>query len=301
MISSKECFCAVKIRIGLCEVEFSEKWIRIQQFKPGIMEIDKILSQVDMEINPQSTEYKTRIVIQSNELTLYVNNKEMLKTPGIKHDFADIAITTFQHSFDILSLTLSTPHKNGYSINKTNKYVDIIAIFHPSQFNKGTGLKEHHFIVWESGNAVKNALFTTFVSDSVLHQALVEVGGKPGNNLTQEVWTKRKSKKSKEPDKRAKGSKIDLEIIYGNQKFTPDKVLTEMNKNHYDFHFAGNLALIPHWRSGCVVCLQSCPGGKIGNSTYTIRDLVNGIPKFDIAKGLPFGEGDKVVIRFLVK
>lgn len=30
-----------------------------------------------------------------------------------------------------------------------------------------------------------------------------------------------------------------------------------------DFRFGGNKALIPVWRSGCILCLQSCPGGKV--------------------------------------
>ncbi len=84
-------------------------------------------------------------------------------------------------------------------------------------------------------------------------------------------------------------------------EFLPEQVLTDISKKQYDFHFAGNLALIHHWRSGCVVCLQSCPGGKIGNSTYTMRDLANGIPKFKVASGLPFEEGDKVLVRFFIK
>jgi len=30
--------------------------------------------------------------------------------------------------------------------------------------------------------------------------------------------------------------------------------------------------LIPVWRSGCVTCLFSCPGGKTSNAAFTIRD-----------------------------
>lgn len=301
VMSSKECFCALKIRMGLCEVEFAEKWIRVQQFKKNVTNIEKVLAQVNREIEPESREYKAKIVIKRNQLTLFMNENKVLNTVIPKHDFTDLAITTFKEPFDITSLSLYSPQKNGYIIDKLNKLVDVVAQFHSSRFNRGFGLKDHHFIVWESGNAVANALFTTFVSDSVLHRAIEEVGGKPGNNLSQEAWTKRKSKKSQEPDKRATGSKIDLQIIYGNMTFTPDQVLSDLNSKQYDFRFAGNISLIHHWRSGCVVCLQSCPGGKIGNSTYTIRDLVKGVPKFKVAPGLPFGEGDKVVIRFQIK
>ncbi len=301
MIESEECFCALKLRIGRGEIEFSEKWLRVQQYGSNLKQVEKILVQLDRDIQTARMEMKAIIEIKNNLLSVSVNGQKMLTVENFIHDFKAIVLSSYKKYFDILNFSVATPHSQGYSINKEKKEIDLVAVFRPSQFNTGEGLQNHHYIVWESGNAVKNALFTTFISDSLLHEALVSVGGKPGNNLTQDTWTKRRIKKSTEPDKRAKGSVIGISVIYGTHQFTPAEILHELNNRAINFKFAGNLDLIPQWHSGCIACLQSCPGGKIGNATYSIRDLEKGIPKFSLKTGLPFREGEKVLLRFAVR
>lgn len=185
-------------------------------------------------------------------------------------------------------------------VNKEQKFVDVAGVYHPAYFNGPVGLKQHHFIVWENGKSGKHALFTVYVSDSLIHDALIEASAQPGNNLTLDTWDKRKSKKSSEPDKRVEGSSITIEILHENKTYTVNQILTDKHDNPFDFRFGGNLDFIPHWQSGCVVCLQSCPGGKVGNRSYTIRDLERKIPEFTVNKTLPFKEGDEVLIRFRI-
>jgi hypothetical protein len=186
-------------------------------------------------------------------------------------------------------------------VDKNNTSVSIAAIFHPSHFNRNGGLKQHHFIVWEKGKAARNALFTTFAPDSAVYNALISIGAIAGNNLTQATWDKRNNPSSPEPDKKTEGSAISIGISFQNNTYTPAMILIDNNKKQYDFRFAGNYALIPIWKSGCVACLQSCPGGKIGNRTYSIRDLVNQIPRFSVVPGTGIKEGDTVIIVFSVK
>ncbi len=49
-----------------------------------------------------------------------------------------------------------------------------------------------------------------------------------------------------------------------------------------DMRFGGNKALIAEWQSGCIICLYSCPGGKISNRAYTIRDYVKSPQNFSV-------------------
>lgn len=182
-----------------------------------------------------------------------------------------------------------------------DKTVTVSAVFHPARFNHTRGLKQHHFIVWEKGKAGDLALFTCGVPDSILFKALVSVGGVPGNNLTLDTWEKRNDKSSPDPDTRAAGSPVGIAITHNGIVYQTGQILKDLNSKDYDFRFAGNYAFIPMWRSGCIACLQSCPGGKIGNSTYTIRDLANSIPRFSVIPGIPLKEGDVVTITFTVK
>jgi len=53
-----------------------------------------------------------------------------------------------------------------------------------------------------------------------------------------------------------------------------------------DMRFGGNRANIPKWKSGCVVCLYSCPGSKVGNARYIVRDYANDVTRFRVKPGI---------------
>jgi hypothetical protein len=186
-------------------------------------------------------------------------------------------------------------------VNKDSSFLEIAACYRPNQFNKGRGLHNHHFIVWDGGRASSSALFVTSVSDSIVVQACADMGGVPGNNLTRDSWEQRDNPRNADPDIVATGSSIAISVRYNNRTYTPDTILTDVTGKGFLFRLAGNLALIPVWHSGCVVCLQSCPGGKIVNSRYTMRDLALDHSVFARKSNLPFHDGDTVVIRFTLE
>ncbi len=57
------------------------------------------------------------------------------------------------------------------------------------------------------------------------------------------------------------------------------------------------VAKVPEWLSGCVVCLYSCPGSKVGNASYTIRDHVDGTTHFGVRPGVLPADGTEVTVR----
>ena len=63
--------------------------------------------------------------------------------------------------------------------------------------------------------------------------------------------------------------------------------------------FGGNAANIPKWKSGCIVCLYSCPGSKVGNARYTVRDYEKGVTRFRAKPGVLPADGTsiRVVLR----
>ena len=67
--------------------------------------------------------------------------------------------------------------------------------------------------------------------------------------------------------------------------------------------FGGNAANIPKWKSGCIVCLYSCPGSKIGNARYTVRDYTKDVTRFRAKPDAlpPDGTRVGVVLRLAAK
>lgn len=62
--------------------------------------------------------------------------------------------------------------------------------------------------------------------------------------------------------------------------------------------FGGHRENIPRWKSGCVVCLYSCLGSKVGNARYTVRDFVKGTTDFRVRPGVLPEDGTEVTIIF---
>ncbi len=157
----------------------------------------------------------------------------------------------------------------------------------PSHFNRPEGLADHHLIVWREGKAGDLALIQTDISDREILQALEELGGKPGNNLGADAWLMRHNPLSKVPDQAVTGTRVELTLRLEGREVRLDKLLTDLGGRGYQFHLGGHEALIPLWRSGCVICLESCPGGRISNARYTMRDLAAGRARFRLKPGLP--------------
>jgi len=66
--------------------------------------------------------------------------------------------------------------------------------------------------------------------------------------------------------------------------------------------FGGHRANIPKWKSGCVVCLYSCPGSKVGNARYTVRDWVKETTRFRVRKDAPLpADGGRVSVIFRLR
>jgi hypothetical protein len=179
--------------------------------------------------------------------------------------------------------------------------IRLLAVLQPEAFGKGwfTHMPGHHAVTWKGGRKADEALLTTFVSDSELYDAMIAIGAKPGNNLTQAVWEERNDPSSTAPEMRVQGSPVDVFVWWKGlpKPLEFSKLVNDSNVKGIELRFGGHKALIPVWKSGCIVCLQSCPGGKISNQRYTIRDYVEGRATFTVNRSVvPEGARKAVVI-----
>ncbi len=158
----------------------------------------------------------------------------------------------------------------------------------------------YHFVVWEGGRAGDGALFRSQVTDTQVLEALESLGGQPGNALGLDVWDERDDPSSTAPDKIIKGPAVEILVrVPGRQEpLTLDEILIDPGGKGFDMRFGGHRANIPRWKSGCVVCLYSCPGSKVGNARYTVRDFVDGTTRFAVREGALPADGTEVTLIF---
>lgn len=161
----------------------------------------------------------------------------------------------------------------------------------------------YHLIVWRGGGAADHSLFRAEVTDSQVLDALIGLGAEPGNGLRIDSWDERYDPDSSAPDRVIAGPPVRIEVR------TPDSdspllledFLVDPGERGFDMRFGGHRANIPEWHSGCVVCLYSCPGSKVGNATYTVRDFVQGATHFGVDPGALPPDGTSVRIRLILE
>ncbi len=166
---------------------------------------------------------------------------------------------------------------NGLVVDRTAREVRIPAKVQPHAMDRPFGVKGHHAVVWKEGRSKLWALFVAEVSDHDVRAALDSLGAHRGENLTPDTWNAREEASNREPDKRVEGSRIEVFVEWKGQPRVPlASLLSEEGKPApvVDFRYGGNERWQKDFKSGCIVCLYSCPGGAIGNHAHPIRDYV---------------------------
>ena len=140
--------------------------------------------------------------------------------------------------------------------------------------------------------------------DTEVLDALERLGARPGNALGMGTWEERKESSSKAPDQVIAGPPVEILVrVPGRPALvTLDQILEDPGGRGFDMRFGGHRANIPKWKSGCIVCLYSCPGSKVGNARYTVRDWEKEATRFRVKKDAPLPEdGKRVGIVFRLK
>jgi hypothetical protein len=190
--------------------------------------------------------------------------------------------------------------EEGEVVRLTGDTVEVPAVVAKAGFEEDSPMPGYHFLVWEKGRSADHALFITKATDVEVLDALEALGAVAGNALDTDSWDERKDRSSKAPDKVIEGPAVELLVrIPGAERpLSMDEVLVDPGGKGFEMRFGGHRANIPKWKSGCVVCLYSCPGSKVGNASYTIRDFVDGATRFRVRPGALPNDGTEVTILF---
>jgi hypothetical protein len=180
--------------------------------------------------------------------------------------------------------------------------LEFTATVHARRFD-GWIMPGYHAIVWSGGSAARLALLSADVSDVEVLDAIERLGAKPGPTLPIDTWRKRKDPKNPAPDAVIAGPAIEILLrLPGRSELVPlSSVLEDEAGRGLDMRFAGNRANISKWESGCVACLYSCPGSKVGNARYTVRDYEKAATRFRVRRGVLPEDGTRIGVVLRVK
>lgn len=152
----------------------------------------------------------------------------------------------------------------------------IPAVARPAGFQRLV-MPGYHFLCWQGGRVAPLALLTTPVSDLAIQRGLETLGADPGNNLEQATWDERHDPSSEAAGRHVAGTPIRVEVLIDRLRYHMDELVTVPGSDgRSDVRLGGHLQFRPAWRSGCVLCLVSCPGGRLSNGRWTLHDYAVG-------------------------
>ena len=160
-------------------------------------------------------------------------------------------------------------------------------------------VKNWHAVVWEGGEVKKtDILFVSYADDLSVHEALSALGAVPGNNLSADTWERRGQRHHPEPNKRVEGTPVKVFISWegASRTYSLPELVKDPGGKGITLKFGGQKDLIPVWKSGCIVCLYSCPGGKVSNAAYTANDYLFKATRFTAREDILPPDGTEVII-----
>lgn len=147
--------------------------------------------------------------------------------------------------------------ENPIKVNKEEGTVTFLGQINAKYLYETT----RHGIVFEGGSNGSKAIFKGFTTPENFYNAVVEIGGKPGNNMTGD---------NKETT-HVKGDILNVTATWegANKDYNLNDLIIDSNGKPLEMHFGGNLETQLNVKTGCLFCLDSCPAGIASNANYT--------------------------------
>lgn len=200
-------------------------------------------------------------------------------------------------------------------IDTEKKEIQLYGVIYPERFNAAQGEQAHyHLLVWHKGKS-PHALIETPADDLDFHAALVQLGAAPGDNLSMTAWTERKDDHSTAAHQKVTGDSLDIRIAWKGksdsmpisqlfqQTGRPENSELRTSNSEPSWRFGGNrdrpfnrFPLLS--RPGCLVCLYSCPSGKVSNAALSIHEYVAFPSHFVANTTLLPPDGTPVILTF---
>ncbi len=171
----------------------------------------------------------------------------------IKDQSSSQAQSTTNQEETVNGLTKSNPLK----VDKQAGTVSFLAQVNGKYLFEGT----RHAVVFADESNGEKAVFRAFAKPEDFYNDLMEIGAKAGNNMT--LQNKEKT--------HVGGDALDVTVTWtgANKDYKLDEVIKDSNGKAVDIRFGGNLKNAQDKKTGCLICLDSCPVGITSNANYT--------------------------------
>ena len=142
-------------------------------------------------------------------------------------------------------------------VDEAKQTMTILASVNGQFFTEDT---RHGMVSFDGSNARK-AVFMGLVSTKDFYEGLLKIKAKPGNNMTFENMQ----------TTYATGEPLVMTVKWegAEREYDINEVIIDSNKKPIELVFGGNKEAAEDKKTGCLVCLDSCPVGIVSNSVYT--------------------------------
>jgi hypothetical protein len=178
-------------------------------------------------------------------------------------------------------------------IDTINKRVLVYAEVNPISLNQSNS---HWGVVYQGGKFNEQAIFQAFCTPQEFHDALLQIGAYPGNNLT--------SRSSRDI---IGGDELLVSVTWPglSRPLGLADILEDSAGKGFRILFGGNRQRAVEEQTGCITCLESCPIGITSNANYpalsTFKRLISPNSQFKgKAEKLP-RQGGLILIYSLTK
>ncbi len=117
----------------------------------------------------------------------------------------------------------------------------------------------HWGVVYRRGKLADKAILSAYCTPEEFHAALLQIGARPGNNLTLDKG-----------GAFVQGDELAVSVMRPglNNSLSLGDVLFDQTGKGFRIRFGGNLERATKEKTGCITCLESCPIGITSNAAY---------------------------------
>lgn len=176
-------------------------------------------------------------------------------------------------------------------VDQEKKEVTMLCEVNGTYFTEPT----RHGIVFEGGSNGEKAVLRGLADEKEFYQALLDIGGVAGNNLTGQDM-----KAEAGQGKAVAGDKLDVFIQWDGQEEIPFADVIKCSEGDYtmDIRFGGNLESAKENNTGCVLCLDSCATGITSDATWPTGTTQHETAKFYGDEEVLAKDGTQVTVTF---
>lgn len=170
-------------------------------------------------------------------------------------------VETTDDSTEVAEEIKGVSKENNIVVDEENQTVTIYANFNGKFLTEST----RHLVVSETGKFGDKPVFISQTAPSDFHQALLDIGAEPGDNMTPENAEETTSE----------GTPLDITVYWdGNEDGKNiNEIVKDSNGKDLDIRFTGNIDRSNEMKTGCISCLDSCTVGISSNANYPLGSV----------------------------